>query len=438
MSALLKSIQSKEFLGFYFLSLVHVALAVCVQFAIPKLLGVEEFGVFKRFTLYLSYTSLLHFGLKDGLFLWWCEPENRQDVKSQSPFFSAVVFQQLAVLAIGLIVILAIEGWSTSMLWLLSISTFFTIVNSAYEAWYFANKELLKPVFRKIIQIGTALVGVVGLSLVFKNLSALNVIAIYTASHILVGLIYFAFGDLLLTGLRSLRAIKLDLAAIRVRGLKIQTGNFLHQLSLNGDKLLVATLYSDHMFGLYSFGAMFVMLCNMLIAGLSNFILPRLFDGDESSVGYDVMMSGVFLLTPGVVLLFFFVDWFIPSWYQDFIPSIDIVAGLLLAIFLNVPTSLIQNNFLKRFQLEGWFASINLAGFALMATTIFLLAICDVPVVFVSIVVSLTFLFRYLLFDVILMRRLEHSKSWSRRHLVLVATVACWVWFICGTVPKMA
>ena len=42
---------------------------VMVGFIIPKILGVEEYGFYRTYTMYFTYTSLLHFGFVDGILL---------------------------------------------------------------------------------------------------------------------------------------------------------------------------------------------------------------------------------------------------------------------------------------------------------------------------------------------------------------------------------
>ena len=70
--SLKKLISNKKFTFFYLGNLVAILLAIISQLIIPKIIDVEQFGLYKTFTLYLGYTSLFHFGYKDGLYIWFC------------------------------------------------------------------------------------------------------------------------------------------------------------------------------------------------------------------------------------------------------------------------------------------------------------------------------------------------------------------------------
>ena len=52
-----------------FSNIVVLIGGIVTGFLVPLVLGVNEYGYFKIYTLYLTYTSLLHFGFVDGLLL---------------------------------------------------------------------------------------------------------------------------------------------------------------------------------------------------------------------------------------------------------------------------------------------------------------------------------------------------------------------------------
>ena len=50
-------------------NLITLAGSIVSGMLIPKIMGVEEFSYYNIYTLYLTYTSLLHFGFVDGILL---------------------------------------------------------------------------------------------------------------------------------------------------------------------------------------------------------------------------------------------------------------------------------------------------------------------------------------------------------------------------------
>ena len=87
--------------------------SIVTGFIVPMLLGVEEYGIYKLFTLYISYAVLLHFGFVDGILLNYAGTDykqlNKEKFRAFSKFF--ILFQLL----IAGIIVLVIHSISVSM-----------------------------------------------------------------------------------------------------------------------------------------------------------------------------------------------------------------------------------------------------------------------------------------------------------------------------------
>ncbi|OVE78090.1 hypothetical protein BVX98_01365 [bacterium F11] len=73
-------------------------LAVIQAFWIPTILSLREFGLWKIFTLYGSYLSLLHLGFLDGLLLRWAGQSEGKIGSEKWMFFRKLLIQQTLVL----------------------------------------------------------------------------------------------------------------------------------------------------------------------------------------------------------------------------------------------------------------------------------------------------------------------------------------------------
>ena len=90
----------KNLLVYFISSISAIVISVVLQFLLPKIISIEEYGFYhKTFTLYLSFTSLLHFGLKDGIYLKISEQKNL-NLGENRIYFSTILFQQTLVLLI--------------------------------------------------------------------------------------------------------------------------------------------------------------------------------------------------------------------------------------------------------------------------------------------------------------------------------------------------
>ena len=52
-----------------FSNVITLLSSVFIGLIIPKLMGVDDYGYYKMFILYGTYTALLHFGFNDGMLI---------------------------------------------------------------------------------------------------------------------------------------------------------------------------------------------------------------------------------------------------------------------------------------------------------------------------------------------------------------------------------
>lgn len=82
-------------------NLCIVISGVFVGFLIPKVLGVEEYGYYKIFTLYATYIGIFSFGISEGVYLKYSGIEYSRLNKQKIRCFTKLIFYiQIAVLAV--------------------------------------------------------------------------------------------------------------------------------------------------------------------------------------------------------------------------------------------------------------------------------------------------------------------------------------------------
>ena len=83
---------------------------VILSLLIPKILGMEDYGLYKIFTLYISYIALLHLGFVDGIALKYGGKDydtlDKEELRSYLTIFSGVeILISIIIIAIGLLFI---------------------------------------------------------------------------------------------------------------------------------------------------------------------------------------------------------------------------------------------------------------------------------------------------------------------------------------------
>ena len=70
-----KSTFTKDLFMVAFSNFVILISSIITGFVVPKILGVVGYGYYKIFTLYLSYSALMHLGYVDGVLLTFAGKE---------------------------------------------------------------------------------------------------------------------------------------------------------------------------------------------------------------------------------------------------------------------------------------------------------------------------------------------------------------------------
>ena len=136
----------------FFLNLFRVGLSnifilssqVLIGLALPKILSVNNFGLYRKFMLYATYISLLHFGFIDGILIKYggkdIESINKLEFRTILRFFLFIEF------TIGLTIILTsllfLNGSYKVIFILLGIYSF--LLNYNYHFFYLYSPDTLE------------------------------------------------------------------------------------------------------------------------------------------------------------------------------------------------------------------------------------------------------------------------------------------------------
>lgn len=87
--------------GIYAIANIFVMVVSIIQtFIMPKYLGVEDYGYWKLFGLYIGYACFLHFGYDDGVFMNWLGKKQETIRDEFVPQFTGLVVFQLIIVGI--------------------------------------------------------------------------------------------------------------------------------------------------------------------------------------------------------------------------------------------------------------------------------------------------------------------------------------------------
>ncbi|WP_242083691.1 lipopolysaccharide biosynthesis protein [Aestuariivivens sediminis] len=381
----------RNILVFFSGNIVALAATIGVQFFLPKLLSIEEYGLYKSFALYLSYTSLFHFGLKDGIYIALCQAIDFDKHKNYI-YFSILVLQQLILFSLMFIASFFFEFPIKIILICLSLASFFFIINTYYDA-LFQSKKKFKTV--SVLKVLKELSFFVLLILVYVFFESPNIKLILSAFLISIILTFFVYTHVSKKWIGLKVISKTDfiqiIRPVYKRGFRLIAGNFGHQINTNADKLFVSLFYSIELFAYYSFGGMFFVLTNTFVNSIGTVLLPFLFKEYKHNLVYkhNQLMK---LTTSFSVVLFIYligVFYFVKYFYSDYVSSIQIIALFYIGMVYNFKINIIQNNFLKTLGLDKQYIRNNYITLCVFVFIMLLLYVLKTDIIFFAFCTSL-------------------------------------------------
>ncbi|MFS4483523.1 lipopolysaccharide biosynthesis protein [Hyunsoonleella sp. 2307UL5-6] len=399
-------------------NILALCITVIIQFTFPKVLSVENYGLYKTFTLYLSFTSLLHLGLKDGIYLRLCE-DKVFNKGNNITYFSFLFFQQLIILIIMVIISIFFKAPLKLVLLCLAFTSLFFILNTYYDSFFQSKKNFLVVSSLKIFKEATFLFIVIILFFLLDNIEIQHILLAFLSSVALTTLFY-SYKARSYVAIKRLK--KEDFHSVKTiynRGFKQILGNFGNQINTNIDKLFVNFFFTVKEFAYYSFGGMFFVLTNTFVGSIATVLLPYLIGDEQNNLErkYEKLLkfSTIFSIVLFFYLLLMFVLVF--YFYKEYCSSIIIIALFYGAMVYNVKINVIQNNYLKTMKLDKQYIVNNYLILGLFIIFMSVLFVFKIPLVWYSLVTSIIMFLRY---------RLNHysiQKNFKKKNIFLLHDV---------------
>lgn len=394
----------------YFVSSISaVLITVILQFLLPKIISVEAYGTYKTFTLYLSFTSLLHFGLKDGIYLKISEQEEF-DRKGNTVYYSSLFIQQFFILLIMLALSFIGEGIVRIFLMALAMTSFFFILNTYYDSLFQSRKEFRIVSYLKVFKEGVFLISVIVGYFVLQALDLTLLFSLYVLAAMLTFAIYTIRARRLIAfKIPSKSDLKFILYPVYKRGVALIMGNFGNQINSNVDKLFVSSFFSVSAFAYYSFGGMFFVLTNTLVGSVATVLLPYLLTDykDRLEATYKKLLR---LTTLFALLLFLYViavGFIVQYFYTEYLESIPIIAMFFGAMIYNVKINIVQNNYLKTLNLDRSYIFNNYLVLVVFVLVMFAMYYLKLELEYFALCTSLFVFARYKLNEWAIRKKLQ-------------------------------
>ena len=341
----------KDIMKVSFSNLFSLLVGVLLTLLLPKILSKSDFGLYKTFTLYLSFFGIMHLGFNDGLLLRYKSTSfNNIDFKLfRRYFYHLVKLLILIALILSLLSIMIFNGEKSLIILLVILNAILLILNSYFGfisqfTQRFNIYTLVNFITRFFVMVlifgGIYFISRSYMIAIFATIIA-NLVGLFINLYIYK---FISFG-----AMRSKILAKEEIKKIHLTGIMIMLGNFTGIFILGIDRLFVDSLFSIEIFAEYSLSYSFMNIIFIFIASLTYVVFPLLSRLNKSykKLFYIEFSSILLFLTsftlPSIYLINIFVKFYLPDYYH----SIVYLTILFPIIIFRFEFDIIKSNFLK-------------------------------------------------------------------------------------------
>lgn len=299
---------------------------VAVGFLLPRILGVTGYGYLRIFTLYFTYTSLLHFGFADGILLRYAGKEyeslDKKDFRAFTVFFALFQFVIAVLFCVSALFFGNREYAFIAVM--IGADLFFNNMMTYYMFISQATQRFKEYSARSII-LAVVKLGLVGVLFLMYLCGADVSYHIYLCGLILIDFVMmlwyvYTYRDITFGERSPFSAVRKTVIGLFRTGIVLtvayQVAHFVFVL----DNQFVNIFYDTDTFGIYAFAYSIVTMISTLISSTSAVLLPVLksLKKDDAIRYYDRTLIGVTAVSGLSMILVFplerFIKWFLPQY----------------------------------------------------------------------------------------------------------------------------
>lgn len=345
-------------------SIAHVALSrgvsllssVAVGLLLPKILSVDGYGFFKIYTLYVTYTSLLHFGFADGILLRFAGKDydslDRPQLRAFTRFFLIFQFAISAVMSVsGVFVPDSDYSFIITMLginmMIINLTTYYQFLSQATQRFAeYSARNFISAVLKIVVVLTLFLGERAGW---FEVPYQLYVIILNIIDGALLMWYICTYRNITFGGGARIASLKKEILSVFKQGIVLTVAYQVSHLILALDRQFVSVLFPTETYAYYSFAYNLVTMISTMISSLAIVLLPMLKKATKEFVSkhFSTVMTAVAVLVGASAVCFFplvaFIGWFLP----EYVGSVDYLKIVLPSLMYNACISVVMFTFCK-------------------------------------------------------------------------------------------
>lgn len=328
---------------------------VLIGFILPKIMSVENYGYYKTFTLYCTYTGLFSLGIIDGIVLKFGEKDyedlNRRKFRSYFKWYLAIhIIFCCIFIGIGINVN---SAEYRDILIFLGMYIIAGNITGYFQQLSQITQRFKEYSVRKLLQSIFNIALICGLYILFLNGYEIDYkiyIFLWVIINILLSIWYmFTYRDIIFGASKSCEDTAGEIVKLIQNGVPLLFANLCSTLILTLDSQFVSVLFDTRTYAIYAFAYNLLSLVTVATSAISTVLFPAMKRTDKQNLNhnYSKMVSIILILIFGIIAIYFplciFIKWFLPQYTGSLIIFRVIFPGIAISSAVTV----IMHNYYK-------------------------------------------------------------------------------------------
>ena len=334
-----------------------LASSIITALIIPKLMGASNYGYYKVYTLYMSYTALFHFGFVDGVLLKHAGQEydtlDKKTFRLNTKFY--IAFQAVVSMIIAFISVLLFSGVYRFVVFAIAVDTFSTNVTTYYQFISQSTMRFNELSKRKILYAVFKLCAT-GLIILLYRVGYISEVPcqLYIGASIFINatlmLWYvFTYRDITFGARNNFRESRKSLRDYFATGIALTLAFQVANLVLSLDQQFVSLLFDSKTYGIYAFAYSILNMATTVMGAASMVLLPNLKRRGVDTIKQD-MPTGIAVVSIMVFaghLFYYPLNIFVKYVLPEYLPSLVYFRIIFPGLALSSSISAIMFNYYK-------------------------------------------------------------------------------------------
>lgn len=329
---------------------------ILAGFVIPKIMGVDNYGYYKTFGLYISYSSLFRFGIVDGIYLKFGGVDyNKLDKEKFRRYSQFIIFLE-SLLTIFLIMtsLLFLKGQYRYIFLFVSVYIWAFNVTSYYQIISQITSRFTELSLRNILQAIMQSISILIFWYLYYNNNYILDYKMYTLIYVGIQLLLsvwyiFTYHDITFGKKESIKNEFPAIIYFAKIGIPLLVANLCSTLILTIDRQFVNILFDNYTYAIYAFAYNMLSLITVATSAISTVIYPTLKKIDKSNLCkcYDKMITIILLFVFLMISIYFPLNKFIEICLTKYKDSLLIFKIIFPGLALSSAVSVVMHNYYK-------------------------------------------------------------------------------------------